>query len=76
MIVSVTDWNLNLRFYEVPDDKFNEMMKLPRDGRKDFFKEHSKMAYVHCETEAEWWLPVYTDTDGSEWEEFEECYNG
>ena len=71
LIVEVTDWNLAPRFYEADLDDLKIMMMLPREHRKERFKEISKPAKVHTDNDADIYLPIYTDDD---WEEHERVF--
>lgn len=51
------------------------MMSLLRNDRRKFFNKNTKMAKVHCDSDADWHPPpIYTNRD-EEWDEFEEEWN-
>lgn len=71
MVVEVIDWNLRMRYYQVATSDLKILMAGPRSERKKMFRTISTPTRVHCESEADIFLPIYTDDD---WDEHEEIF--
>ena len=71
LIVEVHDWNFLVRYYGISKADLKILMMRPRADRKDLFRQFTKPVKVHCESEVDIYLPIYTDDD---WDEHEELY--
>ena len=71
VVIEVTDWAKQQRFYEMSDSDVKKMMTLPREDRKDFFDHYSSPVQIHGYIEIDLFLPIYTDED---WDDCEADY--